>query len=134
MVGDVEVKSPKYFVVLAFMLFVVNLISCSDSSSSCPLTVDTVEILQTKEFEGTKYYLVKRITGWHDKVIVIQLFNRQPKLDPCNKDIVMPIFEDSIEMDKSSVKLLADIKNNKYEFIYGDKLSSDHPITLEFKK
>ncbi len=130
-------KPLKYTVFSIFLLTTIGLTSCSDDADSnapCPLTVDTVKVLQTKELNGTKYFLVKRITGWHDKVIVVQLFDKQPELGPCNEDIVMPVFEDSIETDESSVTLRADIKNKEYKFVYADKPSLEHSITLEFEE
>lgn len=97
------------------------LISCEDSEDkACPLTIDTVEIVDTKMFEGKNYTLVHRITGWHDKVEVLQLFDQEPELDDCRRDLVKPIIEDSLENGLVLVGFSINLENNSFELLYED--------------
>ena len=100
----------------------------SDVYADCPAVLDTVQTLLTQEYKGKTYVLVKRIAGWHDKTEIIQLFNEPPRLNECNKDLVAPIFEDSIETNKPLIKLKVNISSNMFEFEYGE---IDVPLVLE---
>lgn len=103
-------------------------------NSECPPILDTVETLLTQAYEGKNYVVVKRITGWHDKTVIIQLFDQSPRLGQCREDLVTPVFEDSIEQDKPLLKLKADIVNNDYSFVYGNDDATPAPFTLELSR
>lgn len=109
-------------------------LACSpkgEPQAQCPLTLDTVETLLTQVHEGKTYVVVKRIAGWHDKTVIIQLFDQSPRLGQCREDLVPPLFEDSIEQDQPLLKLKANIAKKDYTFIYG---ASAVPFTLEITR
>ncbi len=111
MVGDMAMRTIYRLMIL--LLFFI-LYACSKDSEvkvECPLTVDTFTVLLTKQYEGKEYYLAKRISGWHEKTVIIQLFDRKPRLGECNEDLVKPIFEDSIDTEKPLEKMSVDLKS-----------------------
>lgn len=114
---------------------IFSLCACSKDSekiAECPPTIDTVEILLTKHHKDKEYYLVERISGWHDKTTIIQLFDKKPHFGECNEDLVKPIFEDSIELEKSLAKISIDLNNKQYKLVYGDLSHTKINIELEF--
>jgi hypothetical protein len=137
MVGVLEVMGIVRF--LYFIIFSLSfgfLISCSknlDTTVECPPVVDTVTPILTKAHEGRRYYLVRRISGWHDKSVIIQLFDNEPKLGECNEDLVKPIFEDSIELEKPLVKLSVDVKGKDFKLVYGEVEHEESEVALEFR-
>lgn len=76
---------------------------------------------------------MKRISGWHDKTIIIQLFDQPPQLGACNEDLVLPVFEDSIEIDKPLLKIIANMKSNQYQLIYGEPSNQSASVVLVFE-
>lgn len=116
------------------ILLSITLASCTQDDpelQECPITIDSVTVLLTQTHNGSDYYLVKRISGWHEKTEIIQLFNQKPELDRCNEDTVKPIFEDSIETDKNLKALKADLKNEEFELIYDNGQDYSENILLE---
>jgi len=125
----ISVNKIRVFFLIQTLSVIAGCFSQGDGSSSCPPVLDTVKTLLEKTYAGNKYFLVERISGWHDKAIIIQLFDKPPVLGECNQDVVVPIFEDSIELNKPLVKLVADIAANEFTLIYGRQSGS---IALEF--
>ncbi len=116
--------------IVPLVVVALILISCTDSKEkACPLTIDSVEIVDTKMYEGKTYALVRRITGWHDKVEVLQLFDQEPKLDDCRRDLVKPIIEDSLERDLAIVDFVINLEKRTFEFRY-EKTEIIPPIGL----
>jgi hypothetical protein len=133
--GDLEVMfKNKLAAVIALSVLLIPLVSCSKNpvDEGCPLTVDTTKVLLSTTHKGTRYFLVQRISGWHDKTEIIQLFDKEPKLGKCNEDLVKPVFEDSLERDKTLVKLTVSLKNKAFELSYGKSGASSATIALEF--
>ncbi len=118
------------------LILMLGLSSCTQDDKNkeqCPITIDSVMTLLTQTYNEREYYLVKRISGWHEKTEIIQLFDQPPILNRCNEDTVPPIFEDSIELDKPLIKLSADIKNNFFELIYAESGGSTAEVILELR-
>lgn len=119
-----------------FIVFILTaIISCSESNYDCPATLDVIKFIEKKSLDQNQYYLVQRITGWQDKILVIQLFDIKPAVDPCNRDLIKPIFEDSLETDKVFNELVVDLKNNTFEIKYkGENIKQDKESKLRFIK
>ncbi|ARU59165.1 hypothetical protein OLMES_5181 [Oleiphilus messinensis] len=81
----------------------MGLTACSDQRIDCPPVVDTTEIVATNSTLGTQYFLVRRISGWHDKTVIFQVFDGKPQLDACNQDLIVPLYEDSVESGNVSI-------------------------------
>lgn len=82
-------------VLLSFVI--LTGISCSKSDESCAFTVDTVSIIDQKIISETTYYLVLKISGWHDKMEVIELYDQYPTFDFCAKSTTKPVYSDSLD-------------------------------------
>ncbi len=116
------------------LILMLGLSSCTQDDKNkegCPITIDSVKTLLTQTYNEHEYYLVKRISGWHEITEIIQLFDQPPILNRCNEDTIPPIFEDSIELDKPLIKLRAYIKNNSFELIYADSDDGVEGVVLE---
>jgi hypothetical protein len=108
----------KFLILLSAIAF----LGCTkNSQQSCPLTVDVVTVLEKEQFQGITYTLVKRVSGIQDKVIVFQIFDQKPEFDDCNRDLIKPILEDSVETDRPVLEVLADVENKAMSITYGDE-------------
>lgn len=118
------------------IVFSIALASCAQDDpelQECPITIDSVTVLLVQTHNGRDYYLVKRISGWHEKTEIIQLFNQKPELDRCNEDTIKPIFEDSIETDKNLIALKADLTAEEFQLIYDNVQDYSENILLDLK-
>ena len=72
--------------------------SCFDSKEQkgC-LTSDSVAIIDILPVNRQKYYLVYRVSGWHDKIESFELYNTQPIFNICGKSTIQPLFGESID-------------------------------------
>ncbi|MFT7559105.1 MAG: hypothetical protein ACI93R_001009 [Flavobacteriales bacterium] len=132
MVGDLDVMGTlRFSYVIMSLLPFGFLITCSKNSDTA--VVDTVNLIVTNAHEGREYYMVRRISGWHDKSVIIQLFDSEPKLGECSEDLVKPIFEDSIELDKPLVNLSVDVKGNDFKLVCGEFQHTESEVVLEFR-
>jgi hypothetical protein len=107
------------------LILILTIASCSDRDAKvdeCSATVDSVEIIDSKAFDDKSYYLVHRISGWHDKVEILELYDEKPVFDTCSKPSVEPIDGDSIEMTKSVSHVFLNIKERKLDIVYGEGL------------
>ncbi len=104
---------------LCVVIFVCLFTACGDQATECPLTLDQTSIIDQKEVDGTTYYLVERISGWHEKTIIIQLFDKKPEFDKCNENIITPIIDDSVSTDLEVKTFLIDLKSKEYVIEYG---------------
>ena len=84
----------KKLTLLLFLAILFFSISCSDSneiSEKCPVTVDSVSIIDTVKLEENVFYLVRRVYGWHDKIEVLELYDTKPTFDFCSKSNIEPV-------------------------------------------
>lgn len=90
--------------IIASSILMMLIVACSDSSDqtkACEAPVDSVSIISNLTVNGTTYYLVRRVAGWHDKVEILELYNQMPIFDQCAKSHVESIFGDSLELDST---------------------------------
>ena len=125
---------------IVILLLLSGIVACTDLEQSdlkqeCPLILDQTSIIDEKKHEGVTYYLVKRISGWHDKTIIIELFDKKPSYDNCNRNKFPPIIDDSIATDMSIESLEINLIKKQFEIKYSDTNKSGRivPTILDFK-
>lgn len=122
-----------------FLILLISVAACSDRDTKvddCPITVDTVEIIDIKKIGDSSYYLVHRISGWQDKIEILELYDEKPIFDHCSKASVDPIDGDSLEMSKSISHVFLNIKERKLDIVYKDGFpmkNQQDSIKLEIK-
>jgi len=126
----------RFFVTVCIL---IGVMSCSDQSSDiepCPITVDSVSIIDTLETGGTTYYLVHRISGWSDKTEILELYNDKPVFDNCSRSTIEPLYGDSLEMTQTISHVYLNLNNKLFELVYikgePDKLHNAN-LKLELK-
>jgi len=115
----VQIKSKLKIFILSIIMLVT--IACSDPSiqtKACDAPVDTVAILSKLTVDGTMYYLVLRVTGWHDKTEILELYNQMPKFDQCAKSHIDAIFGDSLERDSTVSHVYLNPNTKKLNIVY----------------
>lgn len=104
------------------------LVGCSDSgvsSNNCEPIIDSVKIVDIKTVGNKTYYLVHRISGWHDKTEILQLFTTKPVFDRCNRNTTEPVFDDSIDSTMAISHIYLDVNMNNLEVLYKKDMKSD---------
>ncbi len=130
----------RFFIrIVLISITVLVFTSCSNSSNdsnACPMTVDTINILDKKIVGNTEYYLVLRVSGWHDKSEIVELYNMKPSFDHCSISNLEPIYGDSLELDKTVTHLYFDIETKSLNIEYKDGEPSkahNKNLKIEFK-
>ncbi len=132
---------PIYKAVLLSFVILTG-ISCSDSDESCAFIVDTVSIIDQRKIGGVTYYLVLRISGWHDKIEVIELYDEHPSFDFCAKSTTKPVYSDSLDTEdfqgarQMVSHIYFDVKNKRVtiEYISGEPEKTYHEhLKIELK-
>ena len=106
MKGSFNIRRYTVFLLLACLCQA----SCSDSdpANRCPITSDSVTITDRLSVDDQTYYLVHRISGWHEKIESFELYGAEPTFDHCGESTIAPLFGASID-DKDS--------NNNYQYV-----------------
>jgi hypothetical protein len=111
--------------ILISLLLITACVGCGDSKSTafseCSMSVDSVTTIDTKSVGSVNYYLVLRISGFHDKTEIIELFDQQPQYNNCNENIIPPIVSDSIASDMEISSFMIDLKEKHFVIDYSDK-------------
>ena len=68
------------------------LASC-DQNCGSEIASDQLRYADSIERNNKTYYLYTLTTGWHDKAVYIQLYNKKPILDKCKNSVIKPIYE-----------------------------------------
>lgn len=114
--------------------------SCSDENnriSPCELTIDTVSIIDQRKVADVTYYLVLRISGWHDKTESLELYDAKPGFDQCAKSNVEPIDGDSLDLEKPVSHIYLDSKNKLLYIEYSMNKqvnSNNNNLKIELKE
>ena len=107
---------------LGITLFMA-LISCSDNGAekdACPITVDSVAIIDSMKQGDVTYYLVHRIAGWSDKTEILELYNSKPTFDHCSRSNIEPVYGDSLEVEQTVSHVYLNIKDGVLALVYED--------------
>lgn len=126
------------------LLTCLSQVSCSDSepTNRCSITSDSVTITGRLSVDDQTYYLVHRISGWHEKIESFELYGTEPTFDNCGESKITPLFGESID-DKDGdnndqyVAHIYFVPPNRFVFDYapGDPPKPDHykNLTLEWQ-
>ena len=87
--------------VIYILLTCLSLASCSNSETECSVAADTMAIIDHLSDDDKTYYLVYRLSGWHDKIESFELYGAKPTFDNCGTSAIEPLFGTSID-DKDS--------------------------------
>lgn len=101
----------------------LGVISCSEQNGTaepCPITVDSVSIIDAMEICGETYYLVYRISGLNDKTEILELYNLKPTFDNCSRSNVEPLYGDSLDMLKTVSHVYLNVNDRFLELLYVD--------------
>lgn len=122
-------------ILLIFVFAMVT--SCSEQNGNqknCPITVDSVSIIDSMKLEGTTYYLVHRVSGWSDKTEIFELYNIEPIFDHCAESEMEPVFGDSLEMTKTISHVFLNANNKSLDIVYKDgKPDKTHNTNLKLE-
>ena len=122
----------KTFLVLISLVW---LLSCSNENiedESCPITIDSVSIVDSMEVEGINYYLVYRISGWSDKTEILELYDAEPIFDHCANSDTKPIFGDSLSLSHKVRHVYLNTKERTLDIKYMDA-QTDNPVPPNFE-
>jgi hypothetical protein len=72
------------------------LVSCEQNDCKGPL-IDTINFHDSTEKSGIKYYLYSRTTGFQEKVVFFELYNKKPLFDLCKHSSIKPIYSRAFE-------------------------------------
>ncbi|WP_444996088.1 hypothetical protein [Aliikangiella sp. IMCC44359] len=123
------------FKLIKIVLLLLLCTSCGQSNTECPITIDTVSIIDQKLYEGTHYYMVLRISGWHEKTEIIEVYDQKPQFDRCSVSITKPIIHDSLDANYIN-SFLIDLEAKEFIVEYKESPSDENPQTffrLKFK-
>jgi len=113
----------------------VGLLSCSNESverEQCPITIDSVSIVDSMEIKSITYYLVYRISGWSDKTEILELYDAEPIFDHCANSNKDPIFGDSLSLSHKVKHVYLNAKERTLGIEYID-VQPSNSITSNFK-
>jgi hypothetical protein len=129
-----KILTAKGLVVYLIFLFVVSCTETEDKLDPCAMAVDTISIFDKKMLNSVTYYLVLRVSGWHDKSEILELYDAEPVFDHCAKSKIEPIYGDSLELTQTVSHVYLDVnsKSLKLEYIQG-KPGRLHNNTLKLE-
>lgn len=65
--------------------------SCSEKGCE-DLVLDTIKFHDTITTDERTYYLYSRTTGWQEKVVFFELYEKEPTFNKCTDSTIKPIF------------------------------------------
>ncbi len=74
-----EIKTLKISIIVIFLL---SLLSC-DKNCSFDIASDQIRFADSIEVDAKTYYLYTRTSGWHEKVVFFELYDKEPTFDKC---------------------------------------------------
>jgi len=124
----------KIIIKYLYLLFLfVSVLSCSEQSGEvepCPITVDSVAMIDSMQVNGKTYYLIHRISGWSDKTEILELYDSKPEFDHCSKANINPLYGDSLELTQAVSHVYLNIKDQVLDIEYkepgDDKIDNSH--------
>lgn len=126
--------SARGFCICFVGVLITAVIGCSDATQvDCSGTVDSLEVVDEREYNGTHYYLVKKIAGWHDKVVVLQLFDKKPEFDQCNESVFPPVIEDSLDPELSVDSFRIDLTEKVFLIEYAEEGAVPEKVNFDIR-
>lgn len=102
------------YAVLAALLAALPLPGCT---SSCGVA-DQIDMLDNGvKLGGKAYSLVRRISGFQDKVVTYELFAGELEFDECGHTAADPVAHDGYDPEQGHIKALV-FKNGRLNIVY----------------
>jgi hypothetical protein len=113
-------------VLVAMAVLFLSLPAC-DRASDCGVA-DQITVVDTGVKRGDKTYtLVRRISGFQDKVVSYELFDGAPVFDPCGRSGSDPVAYDGYDPDQGSIKALV-FRNGRLDIVYTRNAAEAVPL------
>ena len=108
----------KHFLLKMMWVFIAAILlsACSDNTPDCFIS-DQVTLLDERKIKGEQYFLVLKITSWHDKVEFLELYDKKPEFDVCGKSKTERIDMRGLELENQFVSKVR-VKDKKLQIIY----------------
>ena len=127
---------------LGLLSFVSYMYFTKNDHVRCDMVVPTISILDKKLVDGKTYYLVRKITGSHDKLDELVLYDKNPNFDMCSQSEVASIYSEIVydtEIDDNLVvsNVYLNPKKNKLDIEFFRKEHGTHnlhKLKLELRK
>ena len=110
--------------VVTTLILSLVIASCSETATDqieCPITIDSISIIDSIEIVGSTYYLVYRVSGWNDKTEILELYDHKPEFDQCSRSKKPALYGDSLETSQSITHVYLNTAEKKLEIIYENK-------------
>ena len=115
------------------LVCVIIFSGCSDKTTDaeeCPITIDSVSLLDSLQYGDHTYYLVRRITGWHEKTEILELYNSKPEFDRCSRSSIKPIYGDLLETSQTITHVYLNVKAGELDIQYKDVAPGRDNVSL----
>jgi len=122
--------------VAAVAVAVLSLRACwnADLEHRCPLTTDSVSIVDALSTNNTDYHLVLRISGWHDKVEILELYDQLPTFDQCRGSTTPMLYGESLELSQTVKQIYLVPQQQRFEIDYAPaRLNIDNNLILTLR-
>ena len=120
------------FFKMVFVFIAATLLSaCSDTTPDCFIS-DQATLLDERKIKGDQYFLVLKITGWHDKVQSLELYNIKPEFDVCGISKTEYIDEHSLQLENQFVSKVR-VKDKKLQITYKPGKRYNHTKNLKLQ-
>lgn len=81
-----------YFLRATILAFIILLSAC-DAKDCLDIASDQLKLSDSIEYDGKEYLLYTRTSGWQEKIVYLELYEKEPTYDRCtNKTSPEPIF------------------------------------------
>jgi hypothetical protein len=97
-------------------LAAATLFRCSTLPPDCGIA-DSVAIIDQATVAGRPWWLVHRITGFHDKVEFVEVYAAAPVFDSCGHSPLAPVSVDTYDPSQGGVRSLS-IREGKVTLVY----------------
>ena len=127
------IRAGKHFLLkMRWVVIAAILLSaCSDTTPDCFIS-DQVTLLDERKIKGDQYFLVLRITGWHDKVEFLELYDKKPEFDDCNQSKTEPIDAHDLALENQFVSKVR-VKDKKLQITYKPGKRYNHTKNLKLQ-
>lgn len=130
-----EMKSYNFKCAIMIIITFLTVSACTSPDLDCEGTNgDILKVVDQQLHGETNYFLARRISGFQDKVISLELYDIAPNFDECSKSQYSPIFANSADYDDRPITgLKVNEINQTFEIIYGAVGEKEGIIKLVFK-
>ncbi|OMH28467.1 hypothetical protein [Motiliproteus sp. MSK22-1] len=128
--------------VLGLLSFISYMYLTKDNYIKCNMIVPTISVLDKKSVNGKTYYLVRKITGSHDKLDELVLYDKNPNFDSCAQSKIVSVYSEIVYDTESDDNLVVsnvylNSKKNELDIKFFPKGKGVHNLNnlkLELRK